>query len=83
MSRRNDYRDGNSGCDLSFARVYLSVFGVDDKQKVVDAVKEDAWKIRKEMGRLNKNVLRIVPEFNFYLDDSLDYAEEIDSILKK
>ena len=69
--------------DLSLAKVYLSVFGTDKKKEVIEAIKKDASRVRKEMGSALGKVLRAIPEFNFYLDDSLDYAEKIDSILNK
>ena len=36
-----------------------------------------------EIGFKVKNQLRIVPSFEFYIDDSLDYAERIEELLKK
>ena len=39
--------------------------------------------IRKSLALVVKNQLRIVPELNFHIDDSADYAEEIDRLLKK
>ncbi|MCQ2320485.1 MAG: 30S ribosome-binding factor RbfA [Bacteroidales bacterium] len=71
----------NVTSDLSYAKVYLSIFGVDDKQKVVDEVGENAKAIRGLLGNRIRHQMRVVPELRFYLDDSLDYIENIDNLL--
>ena len=68
--------------DLSIAKVYLSLFGVADKEALLEKIKEHGWAIRKELGARVKNQLRKVPELTFFIDDSLDYAEHIDNLLK-
>lgn len=67
--------------DLGIAKVYLSIFAVDDKQAVVDAIKERAWEVRKYLAK-ERNELRVVPELHFYIDDSLDQIERIEDLLK-
>jgi ribosome-binding factor A len=69
--------------DLGLAKVYLSFFPVKDKGAVLDRVEGHAHHIRGVLGREVGKQLRIVPELNFYVDDSLDRAEEIDKLLKK
>ena len=49
----------------------------------VDLVNANAKKVRGELGNRIKNQLRITPELAFYVDDSLDYAEEIEQLLKE
>lgn len=68
--------------DLSLARVYLSVFAGPDKKEVLQSVQVNASKIRGEVGRRLKNMKKI-PELSFHIDDSLDYANTIDELLKK
>jgi ribosome-binding factor A len=68
--------------DLSLARIYLSIFAGPEKADVVKNIKENAAKIRKEVGIRLKN-MRKIPELDFRIDDSLDYANEIDQLLKK
>jgi ribosome-binding factor A len=68
--------------DLSLARIYLSVFGGPEKKVVVANIKENASKIRKDVGIRLKN-MRKIPELDFRIDDSLDYANEIELLLKK
>jgi len=67
--------------DLSLARIYISVFLGPDKKEVLKNIQENAKKIRGEVGNRLKNMHRI-PELVFYIDDSLDYAEEINNLLK-
>ncbi len=69
--------------DLSIARVNLSIFGTNDKQTVLENIKKQSKEIRLKFGLKAKNQLRIIPIFEFYIDDSLDYIEKIDSLLKK
>lgn len=68
--------------DLSLARCYLSVFAGPDKKEVLVNVKIHAGKIRGDVGKRLKN-MRKIPELLFFIDDSLDYAAEIDQLLKK
>jgi len=69
--------------DLSFAKVYLSIFPSAKKGDTLDNISASAKQIRGELGRRVSKQLRIVPELVFYIDDSLDYIERIDELLKK
>lgn len=73
----------NVTSDLSYARVYLSIFGVDDKQKVVDEVGQNAKAIRGLLGNRIRHQIRVIPELRFFEDDSLDYIENIDNLLRQ
>ncbi|MFO7874116.1 MAG: 30S ribosome-binding factor RbfA [Bacteroidales bacterium] len=68
--------------DLSIARVYLSIFGK-DANEVLNQVEMKGKEIRKQLGNRVKNQLRQVPELRFYVDDSLDYIDNIENLLKK
>jgi len=68
--------------DLSFAKIYLSVFPFDKNKFILETLTANNWSIRKILGSKLKNQLRIVPEIAFYLDDSLEYIENIEKILK-
>jgi len=68
--------------DLSIARIYLSIFTPDDKNIILDNIKKQTWEIRKKLGEVAKNQLRIIPNLEFYVDDSLDYIEKIENLLK-
>ncbi len=68
--------------DLSIARVYLSIFG-SDAEEILKLVKTHTSEIRKQLGLRIKNQLRQVPQLQFFIDDSLDYIENIENLLKK
>ena len=74
----------NVTTDMSYARVYLSIFGPaqDEKKKVVAEVNEMSKGLRKMLGDRVRHQLRIIPELQFFEDDSLDYIENIDHLLK-
>lgn len=67
--------------DLGYANVYLSIFGVDDKKKVVEEVNQNARAIRGLLGNRIRHQIRVVPELRFFEDDSLDYIDNIDNLL--
>lgn len=68
--------------DLSIARAYISIFPQDRREELIKNINENAKAIRFELGQKVRHQLRIVPELEFYVDDSLDYAERIDALLK-
>ena len=68
--------------DLSYAKVFLSVFPLYDKQAFLSAVGNHSAEVRNELGRRVRHQLRIVPELTFFIDDSVDYAENIDRLLR-
>ena len=68
--------------DLSYAKVFLSVFPLNDKQAFLSAVGNHSAEVRNELGRRVRHQLRIVPELTFFIDDSVDYAENIDRLLR-
>lgn len=69
--------------DLSVARVYLSVFPSNRSEEIVKNINANMKSIRYELGTRVRYQLRIIPELKFFVDDSLDYAERIDELLKK
>lgn len=68
--------------DMSVARVYLSVFPSEKSREIVKNINENMKSIRYELGTRVRHQLRIIPELKFFVDDSLDYAEKIDQLLK-
>lgn len=69
--------------DLSIARAYLSVFPSDKAQEMIESINASAKTVRYELAQAVRFQLRKVPELQFYLDDSLDYIANIDSLLEK
>jgi len=68
--------------DLSQAKVFISVFPQLKREIILKGVQENASTIRYEMARRTKNQLRRMPNLSFFIDDSLDYIEDIDNALK-
>ena len=68
--------------DMSVARVYLSVFPSERSEELVKNINENTRSIRFELGTRVRHQLRIIPELKFFVDDSLDYIEKIDELLK-
>lgn len=69
--------------DLGVARVYLSIFPSDKAEAVLKEVKGMVKTIRYDLSQRVKLQLRKVPELAFFIDDSLDYIENIENLLKK
>lgn len=68
--------------DLGMAKVYLSFFPTTQAPELLKAIKTNAKTIRFDLGKRVGKQLRVVPELAFFLDDSLDYVENIDNLLK-
>jgi ribosome-binding factor A len=68
--------------DLSFAKVYISIFPTVGQEEVLVSLKEHSSKFRFDLGQKVRTQLRIVPDLAFHIDDSLDYIDKIDKLLK-
>lgn len=68
--------------DLSICHVNLSIFPGNKTQEMLKQIENDNKAIRFELGKRVKNQMRIIPDLHFHLDDSLDYIENIDNLLK-
>ncbi len=68
--------------DLGLAKIYLSIFPSQDHSEGIDKIKSSSSEIRYQLGKRVGKQLRHVPELHFYLDDSFDYAEKINNLLK-
>lgn len=69
--------------DMSYARAYISVFPSERSAEIVKNINENVKAIRFEFGKRVRFQLRIIPELKFFVDDSLDYVDHIDELLKK
>ncbi len=67
--------------DLSIAKAYLSIFPTDKSQEILANINRQAKTVRYELAQAVRQILRKCPELQFYLDDSLDYIENIDRLL--
>ena len=69
--------------DLGVAKAYLSVFPSEKGNEVVNHLNENIKAIRFDLGNRVRHQLRVIPELRFYIDDSLDYIDNIDKLLKE
>lgn len=68
--------------DLALARIQISIFKAPKPAEVMKSLQRHKNEIRRELGKRIGRQARIIPELEFYLDDSLDYVEKIDNIFK-
>ena len=69
--------------DLSICTAYLSIFPSEKGEEILANINASNKSIRNELGTRVRNQLRIIPELRFFIDDSLDYIDRIDELLKK
>jgi len=68
--------------DLSVVTAYLSIFPTKEHKEVMERINDAKKSLRNELGMRIKNQIRVVPSLTFFLDDSADYVEKIDKLLK-
>lgn len=68
--------------DLSIAKVYLSIFPNEKASELLEGIKSNEPLIKHEIAQRTKNQMRRMPHLNFYLDDSLEYIDNIEKSLK-
>lgn len=69
--------------DLSVCTAYLSIFPSERAEELVTNIRANEKTVRYDLGKRIHNQVRIIPELRFFIDDSLDYIEHIDELLKK
>ena len=71
--------------DLSIARIHVSIFPIGgvSKEQVMALIKENTADLCRRLGMREGKQLRIIPHLEFFLDDSLDYIENIEKLLKQ
>jgi len=67
--------------DLGIARIYLSIFPSEFSEEILNELKAATKQIRGDLGRKVGKSLRVIPNLEFYIDDSLDYIDNIDKLL--
>ena len=69
--------------DLRYAKIYVSVFPFDKHPQLLATLEENNWFIRRQLGQRIRNQLKVVPELQFFLDDSLEYIDHIEEALNR
>lgn len=73
----------NVTVDLSIAKVYLSIFPIDQVAELLEGIQSNAPLIKHELSQRTKHQLRRMPQLIFFIDDSLEYIDQIDKSLKR
>ena len=68
--------------DLSQAKAYLSIFPAKNTKDILEELNVLKPKIKHEVALRTKNQLRRMPNLEFFIDDSLDYIENIEKSIK-
>jgi len=67
--------------DLRIAKIYISVFEREKRESVLEKVKASSGFIRTELA--SRIRIKFMPELKFFIDDTLDYVEKIEGLIKK
>ncbi len=68
--------------DLGLAHAYLSIFPSEQSEALITNINDNVKSLRYDLGKRVGKQLRVIPELTFHRDDSLDYIERIDQLLK-
>jgi ribosome-binding factor A len=68
--------------DLSIAKVYISIFPSEKGNELLSAIRANTKAVRYDLGQRVRTQLRQIPDLSFFIDDSLDYIENIDKLLR-
>ena len=69
--------------DLAVAKVYLSFFNTTNTELSINTVNAHAGEIRYKLGARIRHQVRVVPELTFFVDDTNEYVERMDTIFDK
>jgi len=72
----------NVTVDLSIAKVYLSIFPNNKAKELIEGIRSNAHLIKHEIAQRTRNQLRRMPDLEFFVDDSLEYIDQIEKSLK-
>lgn len=67
--------------DLKIAKIYISVFEKEKREAVIEKIRERTGFIRTELAHRIR--IKFIPELKFFVDDTLDYVEKIEGLIKK
>jgi ribosome-binding factor A len=67
--------------DLGQAKSYLSVMLAPDKEGLLQEIREKTKQIRNILAGKIRHQVRIIPELQFFLDDTAEYAAKMDALI--
>jgi len=68
--------------DIGYAKVYISIFPTTKTKEVMDDIELNAWQFKNALTAAVGKHMRIIPNLSYYNDDSLEYEEKIDKLLR-
>ncbi|MCU0392365.1 MAG: 30S ribosome-binding factor RbfA [Thermoflexibacter sp.] len=67
--------------DLSLAKIYVSFFPKDKQEEKLEKLQSGKYNIKKLLGDRIRKEVRIIPDIVFFLDDTFDEAEKINTLI--
>ena len=69
--------------DLFEARIYLSFYQIPKPQEALKLIEDRAWEIKRDLVSSIRNQLRSMPQLTYYIDDSLEYVDKMETLFKE
>ncbi len=69
--------------DLHEAKIYLSFFNIKDQEGTLKFILDKNWEIKKMLTASIRHQLRTMPVLNYYIDDSLEYADKMETLFRE
>ncbi len=69
--------------DLFEARIYLSFYQIPKPQEALKLIEDRAWEIKRNLVSSIRNQLRSMPQLTYYIDDSLEYVDKMETLFKE
>jgi ribosome-binding factor A len=66
--------------DLSIAKVYLSIFNAENNELLLNELRAKAREIRYKLGEKIRNQVRVIPNIDFFIDDSMEYVSKMEKL---
>jgi ribosome-binding factor A len=69
--------------DLLEARIYLSMYKIENEKAALKKIEDRAWEIKRELANRVKHQLRRIPVLKFFIDDTLDHVFRLEELFKQ
>ncbi|MBL0309536.1 MAG: 30S ribosome-binding factor RbfA [Bacteroidetes bacterium] len=69
--------------DLSLVRFYISIFNAENPEEVIHQFNEQKTDLKRKLAEKVRHQLRIMPNIEFFRDETLEYASHMDEVFKK
>lgn len=69
--------------DLFEARIYLSFYQIPKPQEALKLIEDRAWEIKRDLVSSIRNQLRSMPQLTYYIDDTLEYVDKMETLFKE